>query len=143
MPDRSTLELWRSRVRLLALLAGAMDTVTGALLLAAPAFTLRLMMIEMPADSGPFVRFVGAFVFGVGLSYFPPFLRHGRRDCDAALRSVFVTTGLIRLSVALFTGSAVAGGILVAAWLSVTLSDLALGSLQIWIVSRGVLDDEG
>lgn len=142
MPDRTNAERWRALARALALLAGAMDATTGALLIAAPAFTLRMMFIEMPPGAGPFVRFIGAFVLGVGLSYFPPFLRHGRARCDAALRAVFVTTGLIRLSIGLFTGVAVASSMLAAAWLSVTLSDLTLAALQGYIVKRGVLDDQ-
>lgn len=133
---------WRSRARLLALLAGAMDTTTGALLLAAPGFTLRLMGIEMADGGSPLVRFVGAFVLGVGLSYFPPFLREGRQRSDVALRSVFVTTGVIRLSIGLFTGAAVASGILVLPWISVTFSDLALATVQALIVRGKVLDGE-
>jgi len=142
MPGRETSEMWRSRARLLALLAGAMDAVTGALLLAAPGFTLRLMGIGMVEGTSPFVRFVGAFVLGVGLSYFPPFLWQGREKCDAALRAVFVTTGLIRLSIGLFTAVAVLTGTLPWPWLSVTFSDLTLAVLQALIVRGKVLDGE-
>jgi hypothetical protein len=142
MLEREKEERWRSRARLLALLAGAMDTTTGVLLVAAPGFTLRLMGIAMEEGTSPFVRFVGAFVLGVGLSYFPPFLLEGRERCDVALRAVFVTTGLVRLSIGLFTGAAVLGGILVLPWLSVTVSDLALATLQALIVRSKVLDGE-
>ena len=140
MPKKLSAELWRARVRLFAALAGATDAVTGALLLAKPGFVLHLMRIDMPAGAAPFLRFVGAFVCGVGLSYFPPLLRAGVAQCDAALRSVFVTTGLIRLSVGLFTGVAVVMGLLPWQWISVTFSDLALASLQALIVRSGVLD---
>jgi len=142
MSGRENSELWRTRARLLALLAGAMDTTTGALLLAAPAFTLRLMGIGMAEGTSPLIRFVGAFVLGVGLSYFPPFLREGRQRCDAALRAVFVTTGIVRLSIGLFTGVAVITGTLPWPWLSVTVSDLTLAAVQALIVRGKVLDGE-
>jgi hypothetical protein len=98
------------------------------------------MGIEMPAGSSPFIRFIGAFVLGVGVSYVLPFFREGRAQCDAALRSQLVTTGIIRLSIGLFTGGAIVTGTLVAPWISVTISDLALAALQGLIVRSRVLD---
>src|SRR5690606_4992974 len=57
-------------VRWLCLLAGGMDGASGLLLIFAPALALRLMGV--PAIGGEaliFIRFIGAFVFGVGMLY--------------------------------------------------------------------------
>ena len=49
-------------------LIGLSDTLTGALLIIAPEFALRLMGLHAPADALPFLSFIGAFVLSVGLT---------------------------------------------------------------------------
>ncbi|MBI2214662.1 MAG: hypothetical protein HYU52_13535 [Acidobacteria bacterium] len=142
MSERWNGEPWRSRAKVLSVLAGATDTTTGILLVAAPHFTLHLMGIETEDGNETLIRFIGAFVLGVGASYFLPFLQRDRDQRIAALRSQFATTGLIRLSIALFTGAAVASGALIAPWLSVTASDLALAAVQGLFIRSRVLDAE-
>lgn len=142
MRERANASVWQSRARLLALLAGGIDTATGTMLVAAPDFTLRMMGVGMPDAAAPFVRFIGAFVLGVGLAYFSPLLREGGERSDVALRAVFVATGIIRLSIGLFTGLAVISGGLIWPWLSVTVSDLTLAAVQGLIVRGKVLDGE-
>jgi len=44
------------------------DTLTGASLIIAPAFTLRSMGIVIDDASLVYIRYIGAFVLGVGLS---------------------------------------------------------------------------
>jgi hypothetical protein len=56
------------------LLAGLMDATTGALLLAAPLWTLDLMGITSCRWSRCIQRWIGAFVCSVGCSYLFPFL---------------------------------------------------------------------
>lgn len=124
-----------------AALAGLCDATTGILLVFTPVLALRLMRIEaVPADL-VHVRFVGAFVGAVGLSYLVPlaFARGVRRN--ELLRGQMLTTTLIRLSVAAYSGYAVAAGLLERAWISVPLSDLALASIQIALLRLGVFAD--
>ena len=63
-----------SWVYLMMLLAGLMDATTGALLLAAPLWTLKLMGITTPPVEPLFQQWIGAFVCSVGCSYLFPFL---------------------------------------------------------------------
>ncbi len=116
------------------LLAGACDAVTGVLLVSAPIATLKLMRIaELPAEP-IYLRFIGAFVGGVGLAYLYPFLCRGRSD--ARLTVVLEVTALVRLCVALFLGVSLAEGSLAAAWSTVLLTDLLLALAQIWMLTR-------
>ena len=47
---------------------GVSDTLTGALLMVAPAITLSLMHLHAPSETWVFLSFIGAFVLSVGLS---------------------------------------------------------------------------
>jgi hypothetical protein len=47
------------------LLIGLSDTLTGALLIVAPALTLRMMLLQAPSDALIYISFMGAFVFAV------------------------------------------------------------------------------
>jgi hypothetical protein len=119
-----------------ALLAGAGDAVTGLLLLAAPALTLRLMLIpDLPAEP-IFLRWVGAFVLATGLYYFLPWLQREPARRTAELAVVLRLTCVVRGIVALFTLSAVLTGALSWHWLSVTGCDAVTAVLQL-IMLRG------
>ena len=121
-----------------AALAGLCDAGTGALLVFAPLLALRMMRIDAPPADLTHVRFVGAFVGAVGCSYLVPllFTRGARRDL--LLRGMLLTTTLIRLSVAAYSGYAVAAGLLETAWVSVPISDLAFAVIQIALLRQGV-----
>jgi hypothetical protein len=73
-------------------LIGLSDTLTGALLIVAPEFTLRLMGLHAPSDALAYLSFIGAFVLSVGLAclYGAPHLfaegAHARFKCLAAHR---------------------------------------------------------
>ncbi|MCP3962635.1 MAG: hypothetical protein GY719_32755 [bacterium] len=120
-------------IRVYCLLAGACDAATGALLVSAPIWTLNLMRIAQVPAEPIYMRFIGTFVGGVGLAYLVPFVIRG--GSQARLAAVLEVTALIRLCVALFLGVSIAGGALPAAWSTVLLTDLALGSAQIWMVT--------
>ena len=121
------------------LIAGAGDTLTGLLLVTAPVFTLGLMgIINVPSEP-VYLRFVGAFVGGVGLSYLFPFLYRDRRRTEQTLAVVFEVTALIRLGIALFVGWAISSGALSTGWVSVLATDLVLAIVQIVMVKRRVL----
>jgi hypothetical protein len=123
-------------MRLFCFIAGLCDASTGALLVAAPALTLRLMGIE-PAPSDPtLLRFVGVFVGGVGLSYLYPWALDARRREDRVWTVLEVSAGL-RLLVAAFVLSSVATGALVPRWSMVAVTDLAFALAQLaWIARR-------
>lgn len=119
-----------------------MDASTGVLLVAAPETTLRLFGATMPGGGGDILmRYVGAFVLGVGLAYlwalgWRPASRRGAR-----LHGVWGATTAIRACVAVFTLAAVALGHLEPAWLVVTASDATLAMLQGWGLTAGWLND--
>ena len=50
----------------------------------APAFTLRLMRLHAPADALPYLSFIGAFVFSVGLACLYGALRRCSREAARA-----------------------------------------------------------
>ncbi len=115
------------------LLAGACDAVTGALLVSAPIATLRLMGIaELPVEP-IYMRFIGVFVGSVGLAYLYPFLFRGGSVSRQTV--VLEVTALVRLGVALFLGVSIARAALAPAWSIVLLTDLALATAQIWMLT--------
>lgn len=121
-------------------LAGMCDALTGALLLVAPVWTLKLMGVHQPPQPVEFVSFVGAFVFSVGLAYLYaariPLTPNGAHRWQ----TVWVLTALSRSMVAAFLLWHILAGKMEPAWLVVAASDAALAILQ-WIgLGRGWLD---
>lgn len=124
----------------LCLLAGLMDAATGALLLAAPLWTLKLMGIaSMPAEP-LFQRWIGAFVCSVGCSYLFPFLLAAGPARDRRTAGILTMATIVRVFIAGFSGIAIAAGALEPAWLSVTATDAVLAIAQIAVLRRGILD---
>ena len=119
-------------------LAGACDTATGAGLLAAPSLVLRAMGVGSGPADPTLVRFVGAFVLGVGLAYLGVALRQPR---PGRARAVAEATVAIRASVGLFVTVALASGALPLPWISVPITDLGLAAAQVWLLARGWFDD--
>ena len=125
----------RPLVRLGCVIAGGMDVVTGLLLVAAPSFTLGLMLVsEVPAEP-IWIRFIGAFVTGVGALYFLALSGGGRR-----LRPLMEATALVRACIACFVGGALLSGALSLGWLSVVASDAGLAALQLVLLRKGWFD---
>ena len=122
-----------------ALLAGACDGLTGILLLAAPVFTLKLMGIHTLPAEPVYMQWIGAFVFGVGFSYFLPFLTSDPNTRRRRLISLFEFTACIRFVIAAFTGISIMRGALDAAWMVVSMTDLTLASIQIVFLKMNVL----
>lgn len=119
-------------------LAGLCDFSTGVMLVAAPLFTLRLMNIDaMPAEP-VYMRFIGAFVASAGFCYLVPFLFLRGAMRDRCVEGMLVTTMVIRLFIATFTGIAIARGALAASWITVPLSDLTLASIQFVLLKQRV-----
>ena len=111
---------------------GAMDAVTGLLLVIAPGFVLKLLGIAPPSpDALVFLSWIGIFVMAVGLSYGFALGKH--RGCG---ETVWAFTALVRILVAFFLAVRIAGGSLESAWAVVALSDCVVAVVQIVILRK-------
>ncbi len=114
-------------------LAGASDTGTGLLLIAAPAWTLHLMGVHILPRPIAFASFIGVFVLSVGLTYLVVAARWPLTRGNAFLwRTQWMLTALIRSLVALFLFVEIIAGSMEPAWATVALTDSALAAIQ-WI----------
>jgi hypothetical protein len=121
------------------LLTGISDTSTGALLIVAPALTLRLMSLDAPANALVYVSFIGAFVFSVGLACLYGARLAYRASCLPKLEVVWLLTVLARASVASFVFAQVVNGALQPGWLSVAVTDGTCVVIQTIGLRRGWL----
>lgn len=122
------------------LVAGFSDASTGALLIAAPLFTLRMMGLAVPSDATPFLSFIGAFVFAVGLAYLYGALLVRRASGVPRLEAVWVMTAMIRSSVAIFVLAAVFNRSLAPGWLTIAVFDGICALIQARGLRRGWLN---
>lgn len=120
--------------------AGLCDTATGALLVLAPAWTLKLLGLQRPPQPVEFASFVGVFVLGVGLAY----LSIARLPLSAEMAPRWQTgwalTALIRALVAVFLTWQILAGRMEQAWLTVAATDGTLAVFQCIGLKRGWLD---
>jgi hypothetical protein len=112
------------------LLIGLSDTLTGALLLVAPELALRLMRLHAPADALPFVSFIGAFVFSVGVACLYGAVVIVRRRNACKLEVIWLLTAITRASVAIFVVAQILARGLEAGWIAVALFDGACSLIQ-------------
>ena len=122
------------------LVAGFSDASTGVLLITAPIFTLRMMGLAVPHDATPFLSFIGAFVFAVGLAYLYGALLVRRTSCVPRLEAVWIMTAIIRTSVAVFVIASVLNRSLAPAWLTIAIFDGACALIQARGLRRGWLN---
>jgi hypothetical protein len=125
-------------VRWWFLLAGACDAATGLGLVLAPLTVLGLMGVTSGPRDPALVRFIGAFVFGLGSAYLLALLLPAR---PGRVRTVAEVTTGVRLAIGVYTAVAIAAGWLPLPWVSVPATDLALGALQLVGLTRGWFDD--
>lgn len=121
------------------LVAGISDASTGALLIAAPIFTLRMLGLSVSHDATPFLSFIGAFVLAVGLSYLYGAMLVRRSRCVQRIETVWVVTAIIRSSVAIFIFAAVLNGSLAPGWLTIAVFDGICALIQASGLRRGWL----
>ena len=115
-----------------------MDVSTGAMLLTIPEFALGLMGISgVQSESLIFVRFIGAFVFGVGSLYWLASWPVVKEGDWRAVRYCFLSTAWIRGVVFIFGTIAILMGALAWEWGTVPLADGALAAFQLWVVGKG------
>lgn len=121
----------KNRTSLFLLLAGAGDACTGVMLLFAPVWTLKLMMVaDLPPDTA-YIRFIGAFVFSFGTSYLRPFLHPPGPARAEAMVNVLAMTAWVRVCIATFSAVAILTGVLHRSWISVPLFDATLAVTQL------------
>ncbi|MGA7244517.1 MAG: hypothetical protein WBX19_15120 [Terracidiphilus sp.] len=112
------------------LLIGIFDIATGALLVIAPEATLVLMGLHAPSNTLPFLSFIGAFVFSVGLAcLYGAFLV----ACDpnpSRLETVWLLTAFARASVAIIVSEQLLVHALEPVWLAIAIFDSACVILQ-------------
>ena len=112
---------------------GAMDAVTGMLLILVPEWVLHLLRIEPPApEATVYLSWIGVFVMAVGLSY--GLALGGRRSRG---ETVWMFTALVRILVAVFLAAKISAGVMAPAWAAVALSDGMVALVQIAIMRKG------
>jgi hypothetical protein len=115
-----------------SLAVGAMDALTGLLLVVAPALVLGLLGIAVPAaEALVFLSWMGVFVAGVGLSYG---LVLGDRQRGP---TVWRFTALVRILVGVFVLWRIGDGSLVPLWSVVALTDLGVAGAQLAMLRAG------
>lgn len=112
---------------------GAMDSLTGLLLILAPEQVLGLLKIEPPSpDAMVFLSWIGVFVMAVGLSY-----GMALGKCSSQSETVWAFTALVRIMVAIFLTFMITAGTLPTAWAVVALSDGVVALAQVVILRKG------
>lgn len=116
---------------------GAMDAVTGLLLIVAPLLVLQLLGIAPLANEAlVFLNWIGVFVMAVGMSYGLALTGRARGE------AVWMFTGLVRAMVAIFLISKVLFGALEPAWLLVAAGDGIVAAVQGAILLAGWWKEE-
>ena len=121
------------------LLIGLSDTMTGALLMTAPKFTLGMMHLQAPDNALVYLSFIGAFVLSVGLSCLYGAYLMIRRGSPCRLEVVWLLTAIIRASVAIFVITQILTHTLEVGWLTVAITDGACVLIQAMGLRRGWL----
>lgn len=111
---------------------GAMDAVTGMLLVVSPETVLKLLGIAPPSpESLVFLSWIGVFVMAVGLSYGLALGRRGRGE------AVWMFTAMVRILVAAFLTFRILDGSLPKAWFIVAFADAAVALAQGFVLRAG------
>lgn len=116
----------RKALRILQVLLGTMDCLTGLLLMVAPVWTVKLMGIRSAVEWPVMLSWVGAFVFAVGLTYFLV----GWGDDEEGWRTQWRMSAVVRMVIGVFVVWKLVSGELEMAWLTVALTDLVVAGMQ-------------
>ncbi len=121
------------------LLTGISDSSTGALLMIAPAFALRLIRLSTPSDALIYISFIGAFVFSVGLAcFYGAFLAYHKGN-RTRLEIVWLLTAFTRAGIAIFVIEQVLVNTLEAGWSMIAVFDGACVLIQAIGLRKGWL----
>ncbi len=124
------------------ILAGCCDGLTGIMLMVMPVSTLVMMGVASPVAEPVYMRWIGAFVYSVGFSYFIPFLSCTPETRRRRSVSVLETTLWIRIVIATFTTVSIIRGELDISWIAVPLSDVTLAAIQVTLLALGVFKED-
>lgn len=131
------LETQKKLLALYCICAGLMDAATGGLLMTEPKWTLALMSVApVVSEALVYIRFIGAFVFGVGMLYLfalVPVVLVGRWW---SVRGVLLVTSWLRGVIFVFGMVVITSGALGVDWLTVPLTDGLLAVAQLWVLLR-------
>lgn len=115
-----------------SVMVGAMDALTGLLLVFFPDLVLRMLKIEPPpAEALVFLSWIGVFVMSVGLSYGLALGRRGRGE------AAWIFTSLVRMMVAVFLTVRILDESLPGAWALVAAADASVALVQIVLLRMG------
>jgi hypothetical protein len=123
------------------MLTGLSDTSTGILLIVAPALTLRLMDLHVPANTLLFLSYLGVFVLSVGIACLYGAWLTTRTAFAPKLEVVWLLTAITRGLVAIFILAKTASGALDHGWITVAVSDGAFALLQVVGLAKGWLSN--
>ncbi len=119
-------------LRYWSIAVGAMDALTGLLLILAPGPVLKMLGVAPPPpESLVLLSWIGVFVMAVGLSYSMALGRRGRAE------AVWGFTALVRIMVAVFLTIQILAGTMASAWALVGISDAFVAVVQFVILRRG------
>lgn len=118
---------------------GLSDTLTGALLMVAPQFTLGLMRLHVPVDALLYLSFIGSFVLAVGLSCLYGLWLMIHRGSPCKLEIVWLLTAITRASVAIFLIAQILSQTLEIGWIAVAVTDGACVLFQAFGLRKGWL----
>jgi membrane-bound metal-dependent hydrolase YbcI (DUF457 family) len=114
-------------------MVGAMDALTGLLLILSPVSVLRVLRVEtISFDALVYLSWIGVFVMAVGLSYGFALGKHRGRG-----ETVWMFTALVRILVAVFLIIQITRETMAPAWLVVALSDGFVALVQMTILRKG------
>lgn len=110
---------------------GLGELLTGVLLMVRP--DLMLSLLQIPIEK-PYIylRFVGAFVFGVGTLYFIPCIDKDVRT----IKNTLLSTSILRYNIFLFLCVMIFLGDFHKSWLVVALYDGIVASIQTWFFMK-------
>ncbi|KAA6456482.1 hypothetical protein DYQ86_25455 [Acidobacteria bacterium AB60] len=111
-------------------IAGLSDTATGAMLCVAPQFTLRLMGVSAPAAADPYLSWIGAFVFAVGIAYLYGAMLIALDAPAERIEIVWLLTAMIRSAVAIYVLKAILADQLSSGWMTVAIFDGVCALIQ-------------
>jgi hypothetical protein len=124
--------------------AGLCDSCTGLLLIGAPVWTLHLMGLTVIPQPVAFVRYIGVFVFSVGLSYLWAAVRWPLTShAHIGWSTQWKITAMIRASVAVFVLWQVVSAGIEARWITVAFSDGMFALIQCLGLEKGWLTRAG
>lgn len=118
---------------------GLSDTMTGVLLCIAPELALRLMGLHGSSEMGPYVAFIGSFIFSIGLAGLYGVVLFQYQSFER-LEVVWLLTAFSRSAVAIYILKAILAGTLEPGWVCVAAFDglcvvvQAIGLRRHWLM---------